>query len=91
MQKPITPASDNEITGRYFQIGDMVIAVMEINISQVIQPYTKSISLPVPKMDKIMLDTEGKYRFQLNTNGVWQNESTLPAGKYRVNLIYIKK
>ena len=69
----------------------MVIAVMEINLSQTIQPYTKSVALPAPKIDRTMLDTEAKYRFQLNTHGVWQNDSTLPAGTYRVNLIYIKK
>lgn len=59
-----------------------------------IAPYIESVGVPAPLNGSIdgILDVTGTYKFQINTNGVFQNVSTLPqGGRYWVYAVYLAK
>ena len=62
-----------------------------LKISSSASAWTKSVGVPKPKYDSIWVtDTNGQYGFQVNSQGVFQNASDIPAGTYTVNVMYIK-
>ena len=52
--------------------------------------WTKSAFVPAPLTTFELTDVTGKYNFQINTNGVFQNAQRLSAGTYIIDIIYIK-
>ena len=77
--------------GRYITIGDTVIALLIINATDTIDAWTNSIGVPKPKYGAFGLkDVMGLCDFQINNYGIFQNASTLAAGTYVVNAIYVK-
>lgn len=77
--------------GRYITIDDTVIALLIINATDTIDAWTNSIGVPKPKYGAFGLkDVMGLCDFQINNYGIFQNASTLAAGTYIVNAIYVK-
>lgn len=77
--------------GRYITIDDTVIALLIINVTDTIDAWSTSIGVPRPKYGALTLkDVTGLYDFQINNYGIFQNASTLAAGTYVVNAIYVK-
>lgn len=92
----LTPRDTNGSNGgngRCVIFGDMVIATMQISITSQANAYTVMTGVPAPLYGAIIdiLDVTNTYKFQVNQNGIFQNEVVLPAGKYCVNVAYIKK
>ena len=77
--------------GRCIVVGDAVIALLIIVVTDTAKEWTVSIEAPKPKYGSINIkDTRGEHSFQINTYGIFQNADALSPGRYVVNAIYIK-
>ena len=77
--------------GRCIVVGDTVISLLIIVVTDTVKEWTVSIEAPKPKYGSINIkDTRGEHSFQINTYGIFQNADTLSPGRYVVNAIYIK-
>lgn len=77
--------------GRCIVVGDTVIALLIIVVTDTVKEWTVSIEAPKPKYGSVNIkDTRGEHSFQINTYGVFQNADALSPGRYVVNAIYIK-
>lgn len=77
--------------GRCIVVGDTVIALLIIVVTDTVKEWTVSIEAPKPKYGSVNIkDTRGENSFQINSYGVFQNADALAPGRYVVNAIYIK-
>lgn len=77
--------------GRCIVVGDTVIALLIIVVTDNMKEWTVSTDVPRPKYGEIEIkDTRGENNFQINSYGIFQNADALSPGRYVVNAIYIK-
>ena len=72
-------------------LGNLVVAVGIYEIVSQISAFSLSYQIPAPKYGPFYLkDSTGKYDFQVNHTGVFQNAQTLQPGTYVACAAYIK-